>query len=77
MMAVSGSGIFKDAASENAVLTEHLAGTTPNFQMVVPGLGTFQGAFAIPDVSYDGAFQGEVNYQMSFESAGQITYTAS
>jgi TP901-1 family phage major tail protein len=76
-MSVSGSGIFKDSASENAVLTEHLAGTTPNFQMVVPGLGTFQGAFGIPSIGQQGNHDGEVQFSMSFESAGQITFTAS
>ncbi len=75
-VSISGSGVFKDSASEGAAMTEHLAGTTPNFQMIVPGLGTFQGAFGIPSISYQGDHQGEVSYQMSFESAGQITFTA-
>lgn len=74
-MSISGSGPFKDAASEAQVVTNFLAGATPNFQFIVPGLGTFQGAFVITGLDFGGDHQGEVSRSMAFESAGEITFT--
>lgn len=75
-MSISGGGVFKDSASEGALLTNFLASATPNFQFIVPGMGTFQGAFVITGMDSGGAHDGEVSYSVSFESAGQITFTA-
>lgn len=75
-MSVSGSGVYKSAASEKALLTKKVAAETPDFQMVVPGLGEFEGPFVIGDLEYAGSFDGEVTYSMAFESAGEIAFTA-
>lgn len=72
---ISGSGVFKDSASEGAVLTNKLARTVPDFQFIVPGFGTFEGAFVIGDIEYAGEHEGEVTYSMSFESSGDFTFT--
>jgi TP901-1 family phage major tail protein len=73
-MGVSLSGVFKDSASENGVLTDWINSVNTNYQMVIPGLGTFQGAFAV-NIQYQGSHDGEAQYAMSFESAGEITFT--
>ena len=75
-MSVSGSGVFKDSAAEQQVLTWKMAGTHPDMEIVVPDLGTFAGSFAIPTLEYSGEYNGEVQFSMSFESAGEITFTA-
>lgn len=75
-MSVSGGGVFKDSASEGTVLSNFLASATPNFQFIVPGMGTFQGAFVITGMDAGGGHDSEVSYSMSFESAGEITFTA-
>jgi TP901-1 family phage major tail protein len=75
-ISASGSGVFKDTSSENAVITALIADTIINWQVIVPSLGTFQGAFHIDSVEYAGKQDGEVTYSISLSSAGQITYTA-
>lgn len=75
-MSISGAGVFKDTASEGQVLAQFLAGATPNFQFIVPGMGTFQGAFVIAGLDSGGNHDGEVGFSTSFESAGEITFTA-
>lgn len=75
-MSISGSGVFKDSSAEGYLLTQKLAGVIPSFQFIVPGLGTFQGPFQIGSLQYAGAANGEVNFSASFESAGEVTFTA-
>ncbi len=75
-MSVSGNGVFKDSASEGYILAQKLAKVHPSFQMVIPGVGTFQGPFMIGNLSWQGAERGEVQYAMNFSSAGELTFTA-
>lgn len=73
---ISGSGVFKDSASEAQILTWKMAGTHPDLQFIVPSLGTFEGEFAIPSLEYSGEYNGEAQFSMSFDSAAEITFTA-
>lgn len=72
---ISGSGVFKDSAAEGQVLTNKFARATPDFQFIVPDFGTFEGPFVIGDIEYSGEHEGEVTFSMSFESAGDFTFT--
>ena len=71
----SGSGIFKDQASDAAVRSLFFAGTIRNWQLVIPDFGTAQGAFQITSLEYTGAHDGEVTFELALESAGQLTFT--
>jgi len=73
---ISGSGVFKDSTMEALVLTKKMAGSHSDFQFSVPDLGTFEGEFAIPTLEYSGEYNGEVQFSMSFDSAGALTFTA-
>lgn len=75
-LTLSGSGVYKDSACEAAVLTNKLNRATPDFQFIVPGLGTFEGAFVIGDIQYTGEHEGELTYSFAFESTGEFTFTA-
>jgi len=72
---VSGSGVIKSSAVEKRLLSNKLNRVAPDFQMIVPGVGTFQGAFAIGDLQYDGNFDGEATYSFSFDSAEELAFT--
>lgn len=74
-MSISGSGVFKDTASEVALLTHWNAGTHPTMQFIVPSLGTFEGPFAV-NLQYQGQHDGELQFSASFDSAGEVTFTA-
>jgi TP901-1 family phage major tail protein len=73
---ISGSGVFKDAASDAALRSAFFAGTTPNWQVVIPGFGTVQGAFKLTSLQYDGPYDGEVKISLSLASAGALGFTA-
>ncbi|MDX2277718.1 MAG: phage major tail protein, TP901-1 family [Hyphomonadaceae bacterium] len=74
--AISLAGVFADSAAEAALVTNKLAAATPDFQFIVPGLGTFEGPYVIGEIEHAGNYDGEVTYSVSFESAGELTFTA-
>ena len=74
--AASGSGVFLNDAGFTAVHTAVLANGDPtNFQVVVPGLGTYEGPFMISDFEITGEHNGEVTFSMSLDSANAISFT--
>jgi len=74
--AVSGSGIFKDAASDAQVRTLFFAGTIRNWQLVIPSFGTVAGPFQIVALDFSAEHSGEVTFELALESAGEITFVA-
>ncbi|MCJ8148177.1 MULTISPECIES: phage major tail protein, TP901-1 family [Shinella] len=72
--AVSGSGIFKDQASDALVRSLFFAGTIVPWQVVIPDFGKVSGAFQIAALEYSGAHDGEVVFEIALESAGQLTF---
>ena len=74
--AVSGSGIFKDQASDALVRSLFFAGTIAGWQVVIPDFGTVAGPFQIAALEYSGAHDGEVTFEIALESAGALTFEA-
>lgn len=72
--AVSGSGIFKDAASDAAVRGIFFAGEIAEWQVLVPDFGTVTGRFQITALEYSGRHDGEVAFEVALESAGELTF---
>ncbi len=73
---VSGSGLFKDAASDAAVRTAFFQQTADNWQVVIPDFGELEGPFLIASLEYSGRFDGEAQYAITLASAGALTFTA-
>lgn len=74
--AISGSGVFKDAATDERVRQIFFDGVTPDFQVIIPNFGIVQGAFQITSVEYAGSHNGEATYEMSLASAGELSFQA-
>lgn len=74
--AISGSGVFKDEATDERARQIFFDGETPDFQVVVPGFGTMQGPFQITSIEYAGSHNGEATYELSLASAGALTFVA-
>ena len=73
---VSGSGIFKNAASDAIVRAHVFNGTIAPWQIVIPGFGTLQGPFQIHSFDLTGKHDGEVSFDLALESAGELIFTA-
>ena len=71
---ISGSGLFKDATSDELVRASFFAGSILNWQVIVPDFGTLSGAFQIVSLEYAGQHNGEITFDIALESAGEITF---
>jgi TP901-1 family phage major tail protein len=73
---VSGNGIFKDQASDEQIRALFFGGTIRNWQLILPEFGTIAGPFQITALEFSGDHAGEVTFNISLESAGEVTFTA-
>ena len=73
---LTGSGIFKDAASDALVRQYVFAGTIRDWQVVIPDFGTVEGPFQIAAFELTGRHDGEVAFELSLESAGELTFVS-
>ncbi|MDO6589719.1 phage major tail protein, TP901-1 family [Loktanella sp. D2R18] len=73
---ISGSGVFKDEATDERARQIFFDGETPDFQVIIPDFGTVEGPFQITLVEYAGSHNGEATYELSLASAGALTFTA-
>jgi TP901-1 family phage major tail protein len=74
--AISGSGVFKDAATDERARQIFFDGETPDFQVIIPGFGTVEGPFQITSIEYAGSYNGEATYELALSSAGALTFSA-
>ncbi|TAJ34239.1 phage major tail protein, TP901-1 family [Bosea sp. (in: a-proteobacteria)] len=74
--AISGSGIFKDGASDALVRQTFFDGAIRDWQVVVPDFGTIEGPFQLTSLEYRGDHAAEVTFDLSLESAGALAFTA-
>ncbi|NAZ35519.1 phage major tail protein, TP901-1 family [Rubellimicrobium sp. CFH 75288] len=72
--AVSGSGVFRDAASDERMRALFFAGAMPAFQVVIPDFGTLEGPFQIGSLEYAGTHDGEATFEVSLASAGALAF---
>ena len=73
---VTGTGIFKDAASDEIVRGYVFAGTIRNWQVVIPDFGSVTGPFQISAFELSGRHDAEVAFEITLESAGELTFAA-
>lgn len=74
--AISGSGVFKDATTDERARAVFFNSEVPNFQVIVPDFGTIEGPFMITQIEYAGSHNGEATYELAMASAGELTFTA-
>ena len=75
-LAVSGSGVFRDAASDALMQAAFFAQDARGWQIVVPGFGVFSGAFLIAALEYAGQHDGEATFAISLASTGEVSFAA-
>lgn len=73
---IAGSGVFRDAATDERARQIFFDGATPAFQVVIPDFGIVEGAFQITSIEYAGSHEGEATYEIAMASAGALTFTA-
>ena len=71
---VSGSGVFKDAASDATIRAAFFNQTLSNWQIVIPAFGMVSGPFQLTALHYDGPYDGELKLSLTLASAGALAF---
>ena len=74
--ALTGAVVFKDAGSDLLMRQIFFDGDIRTYQVIVPDFGRIEGPFQITSLEYRGEHDGEVTFEMAFESAGALTFSA-
>ncbi len=73
---ISGSGVFRDAVTDERARQIFFDGETPLCQVIIPDFGTVEGAFQITSIEFSGTYDGEATYELAFASAGALSFAA-
>ncbi len=72
--AISGAGIFKDAASDALIRRVFFDGEIRDWRVVLPDFGTVSGPFQVVALEYGGGHDAEMTFEIALESAGPIAF---
>ncbi|OYZ89099.1 MAG: phage major tail protein, TP901-1 family [Xanthobacter sp. 17-67-6] len=73
---IAGSGVFKDAASDALVRAAFFDGALRDCQVLIPDFGTVSGPFQVTALEVAAEHDREVTFDLTLESAGEITFAA-
>lgn len=73
---ISGSGIFKDADSDELVRSAFFNGNIKNWEITIPDFGVITGLFQLTSLEYSGQHNGEISFEAAMESAGLLSFGA-
>ena len=73
---ITGSGVFKDEASDARLRQVFFDGDIRTFQVIVPDFGRLEGPFQITSLEYRGDHAAEVTFEIALESAGAVGFVA-
>lgn len=71
---VRGSGVFKDAASDERMRALFFSDQQAEWQLIIPGLGSLSGPFHIRTLQWTGAYDAEATFAIDLESAGALSF---
>jgi TP901-1 family phage major tail protein len=71
---ITGSGVFKDEASDARLRQVFFDGDIRTFQVIVPDFGRLEGPFQITSLEYRGDHAAEVTFEIALESAGAVGF---
>jgi TP901-1 family phage major tail protein len=74
--AVSGQGIFRDAASDALIREAFFDQALKTWRLIVPDFGALEGPFLVSALEYAGDHEGEATFAISLASGGAVAFTA-
>jgi TP901-1 family phage major tail protein len=74
--AITGAGLFRDAASDALMRQLFFDGAIRDFQVTIPDFGVVEGPFQITALEFSGRHDGELTFDVALESAGELTFAA-
>ena len=74
--AVSGAGVFRDAASDALIREVFFAQEARAWRLIVPDFGVLEGPFLVAALEYAGDHEGEATWAITLASAGEVAFEA-
>ena len=74
-VAITGSGVFRDAVSDAKVRAAFFSQTVLQSQLILPGFGTIEAPVLVTALTYGGTYQGEATFELTLVSAGEPSFT--
>lgn len=75
-VSVTGSGVFRNAASDARIRSAFFAQDVLDARLILPGLGTIDAPVLVTALTYGGTFKGEATFELTLSSAGEAAFTA-
>ncbi len=72
----TGEGVWKDDSVNKSFISDAISRTEDEYQVVVPGLGTFQGTMLAETTELSGTTKAETRWSFTLRATGTITFTA-
>ena len=73
-VSITGSAVFTDDSSEASVRTVFGGPNHSNWRLTIPDFGTYTGKFMVGSIDYAGEHNGEVTWNLSLESDGEVVF---
>ena len=74
-MDFDADGVFVSGPISVQMMAAYNNGLMLTYQVIIPGLGTFEGVFAIGSLEFSGGQNDELKFRTSFMSSGPIGFT--
>ena len=71
---ISGSGVFLDDFTDERARMYFFSAEIPDYQVIIPELGTLEGPFQITNLEYAGRYDGEATYEITLASGGELNF---
>lgn len=75
-MTFTGSGILEDTAADTELNSLVASGVHKTHRITLPGVGTWTGIFQVTSYEITGSYDGAVEFSLTIESAGTVTFAA-
>jgi len=73
---ISGSGVFRDEATDTRMREIFFNNEIPVFQVIIPDFGVLEGPFMLTSLEYSGDYDGEAQFELSLANSGAPAFTA-
>jgi len=73
---ISGTGVFRDGASDAQIRTAFFEQAALDCQFIIPDFGMITGDFLVIGLSYAGSYNGEAQFELSLSSAALPEFSA-
>lgn len=72
----NGSGKWVSGANSSLLLDHVTNATTFSAQVIVPGLGEYEGEWMVSEFEFSGEMEGNMDFSATFVAAGPLEFTA-